>query len=217
MSERIHKILGMLERDRVEGRTFEFQGRPYAIPYQDIVIDGVKIKGLREVDSRIIDIMGIIIGAGLEIKSAVDIGSNTGAIIARFGEFLGLKNVMGVEPDSYYVKLSQEIFPGLNIRLGYLHQMDFASMGADLVTALSMIEYVTDKPKFVHDLFRLTNKICIVEGHSEDIKLGIDKVYEKLLKQEKWAVIRHSKLTDAGLNAPSDSPGRPLWYCIKEN
>jgi len=83
------------------------------------------------------------------------------------------------------------------------------------VTSLSMIEYINDKESFVQDLFNHTRLICIVEGHSEDIRKGLDEKYEKILKSQSWDVTRCPFLTEAGTNAPPASKGRPLWICKK--
>ena len=97
-----------------------------------------------------------------------------------------------------------------NNRLTDLFQEQF-----DVITALSMIEYITDKRGFVDDLFSLTRSLCIIEGHSEDIHKGHDKFYEGLLEEKPWSVKRLDVLTDAGINAPDHSQGRPVWVCRK--
>jgi hypothetical protein len=132
------------------------------------------------------------------------------------------EEVYGVDADWYYVEQCRYLYPDLesSFTLGDLNVTrltDIFSSSKDVVTALSMIEYIDDKQAFVGDLFSLTNELCIVEGHSESIECGADAVYDSLLRTQNWEVEKLPITTDAGYNAPEATKniGRPLWICKK--
>lgn len=200
-----------------EGRTITFEGVRYNAPYETLNVEGTIIQGLRENHKRLLFLDSLITEYGAPRESLLDIGSNLGTTANHFRQ--SFQEVHAIEGDKVYVDLSRELHLGLNVTWLNLNAFPLTSVirrTFSVVTALSMIEYIEDKPAFVHDLYRTTEKLCIVEGHSEDIfPRGRDVEYETLLKAERWTVIRRPELTDPGINAPAHSVGRPLWVCLK--
>jgi len=78
-----------------------------------------------------------------------------------------------------------------------------------------MFEYIKEKDRFLFDVFCTTGRVCIIEGHSMDLLNGNADRYEALIRAQPWQVERLAELTDAGTNAPLESPGRPVWVCLK--
>lgn len=200
-----------------EGKTVQYEGQTYNAPYESLILNGTYIQGLRENVKRLALLDSIITEYGVTRGSLLDIGSNLGTTANFFRQ--SFKDVCAVEGDRVYADLSRELHPGLNVTWMNLNVFPLSSTirrTFSVVTALSMIEYIEDKQSFVHDLWRATEKLCIVEGHSEDIyPRGRDKEYEALLRSQEWTVIRRPELTDPGINAPAHSVGRPLWVCCK--
>ena len=215
------EFLDRCQTSRVEGRTFKYEGTQYAIPYSTIMVGGRVLQGLRENEDRIGKFRGIIEKSGARKQSYLDIGSNLGVFVHNLG--FDFSDAYGLEKDEYYVNQCEFLYGDKsdmhfrhvdlnNYRLTrvFSHEKSF-----NVVTALSMIEYIRDKEQFVKDLCEITEDVCIVEGHSEDIEKGLDFVYEELLTSFPWTVKRMDWLTDAGINAPP-SPGRPVWVCTRE-
>lgn len=198
------------------GFTFKYQGQTYNKPYETLMLDGHEIQGLRENKVRLPLLDSIITEYTSHRDSYLDIGSNLGTVPNHFRK--SFREVFGVEGDGHYMNLAKQIYPGLGIMHMNLNQVRLTHVirrKFDVITALSMIEYIIGKKEFVQDLYDLTQYVCIVEGHSEDIHRGTDKEYEALLKTQPWTVIRRPELTDPGINAPSHSVGRPLWVMVK--
>ena len=214
----IHDFLSRCQGSRVENRNVEYDGKSYAIPYSTVKIQGSLINGLRENEERIQLFKDIILEDKGDKTSYLDIGCNLGVFVKSFSYIFD--QVSGLDADSYYIEMCNFLYQELsqsfilaninNNRLADLFHQQF-----DVITALSMIEYITDKRGFVDDLFSLTKSLCIIEGHSEDIYKGYDKFYEGLLEEKPWSVERLGVLTDAGVNAPDHSQGRPVWVCRK--
>lgn len=200
-------ILSMFPARLVESRTFEYNGKKYYLPYETIIINE-KIDGLRK-NTQWAEIFDKIIeNEKVQLDSHLDVGSNLGFFVDHFSR--KFQNNFGVEMESFYVDMCNTIYPNLNGRFinKNLNQTTLSEIFGgeekfNLITALSMIEYINDKKKFVDDLYNLTKQICIVEGHSEDIQKGLDKEYESLLREKKWEVQRSQILTEPGLNAPN--------------
>ncbi len=211
----IKEILAQLPYQ--EGRMVTYEGVRYNAPYETITIGDVTIEGLRENTKRLPLLESIIQEYKAPQESLLDIGSNLGTTAAYFRP--RFREVCAIEGDKTYVDLSKEIHPGLNVmwlNLNVFPLTNTIRSRFSVVTALSMIEYIDDKAAFVHDLWKVTENLCIVEGHSEDIiPRGRDTEYEALLKTQAWEVVRRPELTDPGLNAPAHSVGRPLWVCMK--
>lgn len=214
------EILEMFPARLVESRTFTYKEKTYFQPYETIYINGEKFNGLRKNTDRGELFDKIIESKNLEYNNYLDVGSNLGFFVHHFSN--KFKNVNGVEMEEFYTDMCNNIlYPELsgrfiNNNLNSKRLSELFTEQFDLITALSMIEYISDKSKFVEDLYNLTKQVCIVEGHSEDISKGLDSVYEKLLRSKDWDVERYSELTEPGTNAPSNSPGRPLWICTKK-
>lgn len=214
------EILEMFPSRLVESRTFNYNGKTFFVPYETIYINGEKFNGLRKNTDRAELFDKILEEKNVEYKRHLDVGSNLGFFVHHFSKKFETNN--GVELESFYTNMCNDIlYPELSGRfinndLNIKPLRDLFTEQFNVITALSMIEYINDKNKFVEDLYNLTKEVCIVEGHSEDIKKGLDIYYENILKSKDWDVQRHHQLTEAGTNAPSDSPGRPLWICTKK-
>jgi len=214
------EILEMFPSRLVESRTFTYNGKTYYQPYETIFINGEKFNGLRKNTDRAELFDKILESKNIDFDSHLDVGSNLGFFVHHFSK--KFKKSTGVEMESFYTDMCNNIlYPELsgnfiNNDLNVKPLRDLFTEQFNLITSLSMIEYINDKRKFVEDLYNLTKQVCIVEGHSEDIKKGLDITYENHLKSMDWDVERYSELTEAGSNAPSDSPGRPLWICTKK-
>lgn len=213
------EILSLFPSHLVENRTIEYNGNTYFQPYESIYINGELINGLRKNTDRAKIFDDILSHSNITINSHLDVGSNLGFFVHHFSS--KVQRSCGVELEKFYVQMCNILYPELkNVFIqNDINQKNLRNLLTDkfdLVTSLSMIEYINDKKTFVEDLFNLTNKICIVEGHSEDIQKGLDKEYESLLLTQNWQVFRYPFLTDPGINAPSSSKGRPLWICTKK-
>lgn len=216
----IHEFLSRCKFERVEGRKINHEGTEYAMPYSTVKIQETLLGGLRENEKRIDLFEKIIEENSKSRESYLDIGSNLGVFVRSFDHIF--EKVSGIDADRYYIDMCEFLYEeedcdfilaDLNIK----RITDFFDSPRDVITALSMIEYINDKEQFVQDLYDLTNELCIVEGHSEDIIKGYDKKYEDLLKSKNWKVQRADFTTDAGVNAPvaTQETGRPLWICKK--
>jgi hypothetical protein len=216
----IHEFLSRCKRERVEGRTINYEGKEYAIPYSTVKIQDVVLPGLRENQERISLLEKIIEDNSKSRNSYLDVGSNLGIFVRSYDHLF--KSTTGVDADQYYFDMCQFLYEDTNCKfvladLNYHRLPKIFNSSYDVITALSMIEYIHDKQQFVEDLYNMTNEVCIIEGHSEDVKKKLDIEYENLLKTQGWKVERLSDTTDAGINAPADtwSTGRPIWVCKK--
>ena len=217
----IHEFLKRCDPSFVEGRTMIYEDKTYAIPYSTVTVQGVKLEGLRENEERLEFLETLIDEHSTKRDSYLDIGCNLGVFVKYFSD--KFSKVTGIDAEPYYNGQAKFLFPEIegSFILNNLNTVSLKDLGVgpvDVITSLSMIEYLTDKKKFVADLYELTNDLCIVEGHSEDIKLGYDKTYEALLEAHDWEVTRQSSTTDVGINAPADTrkDGRPIWVCKKK-
>ena len=184
--KKTEEILSLFPGHLVEHRTFTYNGKNYFIPYETIYINGELIQGLRKNTDRAELFDSIINPYKDDINSHLDVGSNLGFFVHYFSKHVSFSR--GVELEDFYVKTCQTLYPDIqdsfickdlnDSKLNEIFDSTF-----DLVTSLSMIEYIDDKEDFVKSLFEITNKICIVEGHSEDIPKGLDIKYEEILKQ----------------------------------
>ena len=199
-----------------ENFQIEFEGSTYPMPYSTMVIQDHKLQGLRENEERLVLFDKIIDEYVDDKNSYLDVGSNQGVFVRHFND--QFENVAGVEASPYYIDLCRFLYSDMDVFThADLNQQPLSSLFSepvDVITSLSMIEYIHDKKAFVEDLYNLTGKICIVEGHSEDFAKNLDHVYEGFLTSQDWTVVRRPEVTDPGLNAPP-SAGRPLWVCIK--
>ena len=208
------QFLSQLNPDRVEQHKFTYKGAVYPRPYQTVFINGEEISGLREMKDRFALFKSIFDSNGVKYTSYLDVGCNLSYFPRQFSQFF--PDVTGVEYDSYYINLVRQLYPQLNIIQNDLNQKPLSRLfnrKFECITALSMIEYITDKHSFVRDLYNLSENLVIVEGHSLDINDGKDVHYEAILKTQPWTVTRLSVLTDNGINAPDRAMGRPVWVC----
>lgn len=218
--KKTEEILSMFPSRLVEGRTFIYNGNTYYMPYETIFINGEKIDGLRKNIDRSELFDKILSEKKIDYDSHLDVGSNLGFFVQHFSKKFKIN--YGVELEEFYTNMCNNIlYPDLNGRfinnnLNYKPLSEIFKQKFNLITALSMIEYIDNKQKFVDELYNLTQQVCIVEGHSEDITKKLDITYEKLLLSKDWEVERYPVLTDPGINAPQGSPGRPLWICTKK-
>jgi len=232
VAERIkrHSIQYILKTipDAGEGETIKQDGHTYSKPYHPIILPGINIKGLREGVQRLelLDHLLDTYGCGQGAGTYLDIGCNSGFYLHNLrGRF---KKVIGIEKDQRYVTFSRRLYAlgdkpvgssVVNVDINKQRLKDWCTKNHkgkfEVITALSMIEYIKDQKAFVEDLFNATSHICIVEGHSSDIKTGADKKYEALLQSHAWQVIRLEEKTDPGTNASDQKNGRPLWVCVK--
>lgn len=212
-----------------EGLTITHNGRSYFRPYQTFEFNGETFEGLREMKDRKALFQAQIskyLPTPEDRKAYLDVGCNMGYFVRAFtSEF---EETVGVDYNPYYTWFAKTVTPkGLNATF---HNYDINSRGLasffgtgqfDMITSLSMIEYITNKEQFVKDIFDLLRPggLCIFEGHSMDINLGHDKKYETLIRgaSEDWTVERLDTLTDNGINAPSTAMGRPVWVCLKKH
>jgi len=217
----IEEFLSRCERSRVENRTLEYNGKSYAIPYSTIKIQGEKINGLRENEERIALFEKFIEENSKSRKTYLDIGCNLGIFVKSYDHIF--ESVQGIDYDDYYIKQCKFLYP--EIETSFIHDdinknrlSDIVGDKKDVITALSMIEYIDNKENFIEDLYNLTNELCIIEGHSEDIIKGLDTYYERLINEQDWLVERVKETTDVGVNAPLNTfpTGRPVWICKKQ-
>lgn len=197
--------------------TVEYEGQRYPMPYETLKIGGVTIQGVRENAGRF-HLLESLLAPVQRKRSLLDIGSNLGTTATHFAQHF--EQVTGIEAQLLYHTLSRELWPDVRFIHSDLNRTTLGRlMGGEtfsVVLALSMIEYIRDKRTFVEDLYRATEQVCIVEGHSETIyPKGLDGEYEALLKSQPWTVTRRPELTDNGLNAPRHCVGRPIWVCTK--
>ncbi len=238
-----HEFLSKCKGEAVEQLQFQFEGRTYFRPYASVILGGKKIRGLREIFNRFDLFEKIMDENDVDFKSYLDIGCNMGVFVEYFGR--RFQRAHGIEKDQYYLGLQKFLYgddPRTTFSWDELiedmkrtgtssdqdssirfHKIDINDgdwrqefpRNVEVITALSMIEYISDREQFVKDLYDLTGKICIVEGHSMDMNDGLDSGYEELLKSQPWTVERRTELTDNGLNAPATAKGRPVWVCKK--
>ena len=216
----VHDFLSRCRSDKVEGRTTTYEGKSYPIPYSTVKIQDTMIGGLRESEERVALIEKIIEEHSEGRSSYLDIGCNLGVFVRSYEHLF--ETVEGIDYDWHYIEMCRYLYPDIEdcFILGNLNVKRLADLIAqpkDVITALSMIEYIDNKDAFVGDLYTLTSELCIVEGHSEDNIKGLDKVYDSLLRTQDWEVEKLLVTTDAGFNAPETTKdaGRPLWICKK--
>lgn len=197
--------------------TVTYDGETYPMPYETLRAGNIVIPGVRENIRRLALLESLL--ADVQPKfSLLDIGSNMGTTAGHFAK--SFDRVTGIEAQAVYHGLAVDLFPGVTFIHADINLAPLAGITGgrvySAVLALSMIEYIHDKRTFVEDLFKATEQVCIVEGHSEDIyPRQRHKVYEDLLKTQSWTVERLQEVTDPGLNAPKWSLGRPVWVCRK--
>jgi hypothetical protein len=202
-----------------EGFTLDYEGRKYNRPYETITVDGVTFQGLRDTPQRFNLFDSIFQEYNVDFGFYLDIGCNIGSFVNYYSNKFALAE--GIEVDKSIVDIGAMVYPKIagNIQISDINSVSLKNRidhSCNVITVLSVIEYINDKARFLKDVYDLTTQICIVEGHSEDIiPKGLDKIYENLLRELPWKVIRRPELTDAGLNAPKHSVGRPLWICSK--
>lgn len=215
-----HAFLARCEATRVEHRTMDFEGHQYAIPYSTVQIGEHKLEGLRENEDRIDLLRNIISENAASPMVHLDVGSNLGVFVESLKDMFSAST--GVDADPYYIDQCHFLYPTTASEF-HLCDLNKTSLGEkfdstfDVITALSMLEYIKDKETFINDLYKLTDQVCIVEGHSEDIIKGYDLKYEAMLEVEPWTVTRIEETTDVGINAPlaTVQTGRPVWVCAK--
>ena len=215
-----HEFLDRCDPTRVEHRTMEFEGHQYSIPYSTIQIGEDKLEGLRENEERIDLLRNIISDNAASPMVHLDIGSNLGVFVESLKDMF--ESSTGVDADPYYIEQCNFLYPDTKSEF-HLCDLNKTSLGEkfdgpfDVITALSMLEYIKDKEQFITDLYNLTGQVCIVEGHSEDIIKGFDLQYEEMLEVQPWTVTRMEETTDVGINAPlaTVKTGRPIWVCVK--
>jgi 2-polyprenyl-3-methyl-5-hydroxy-6-metoxy-1,4-benzoquinol methylase len=213
VNNKLHEILRQLP-DYSDGLRYNLDGRDYPRPYQTIVIEGKLIRGLRLCIDRQ-EIFELWIKAyGIFKGTYLDIGCQLGFFPKQMSYIFD--EVTGIDCSKPYINACKLLHPEIADRFILQDANDLRIVAkADVVTALSMIEYIIDKEKFVKELFEHTNQMLILEGHAPDMANGTDKVWEKLLTAHPWKqVAKWDELTEPGLNA-TYSKGRPIWICLK--
>lgn len=203
------------------GLTIQYNGKTYPMPYQELEFRpphfAVRFNGLRECQDRAkrFQVMMGEYGVNFRDGSYLDLGSNLGYFPYFFSAVF--KKSFGIEKESRYVDIARRLYPEVNYQQQDFNQSIFLPSGTfEVITSLSMLEYITDKKGFLHEIYRHTGKLFILEGHSESVKKGEDKEFEALLLEGPWGHIeRMSWTTEPGRNAPKDSPGRPVWACLR--
>lgn len=212
-------FLNYLRYDKVEGVSFEYDDETYPVPYQSISLNGEYFQGLRDINSRI-RIIDKYIG-DIKKDNYLEVGANMGQFANYYSTIF--TNVNAIDADPYYTQLCSMLYNRENLKF---HNKSLAGANVlkmfpdtkfDLILLMSVLEYIPNKEIFLMTLYEMMaeNSVLIVEGHSMDINSGLDRVYEKMLKNLPWKAKRYKDLTDAGLNAPRESKGRPLWICHK--
>jgi hypothetical protein len=216
----IHEFLSRCPIAAVENYMMVYEDKEYAVPYSTMKIQNKLIKGLRENVKRVALFEGLIRENTKDASSYLDIGSNLGVFVKSYDHLFD--SVEGLDVDQHCIEQCAFLYPEIKdcftlVNLNVTKLSDAVKEEKDVITALSMIEYVNDKQEFIKDLFNLTKQLCIVEGHSEDINIGADLRYEALLREQPWTVARLEQTTDAGTNAPQNTQevGRPVWICKK--
>jgi len=201
-----------------EYHTIDYKGKKYWMPYVTFEINGETIPGLRKGKERAILLESIMREYKIKFKTYLDVGCNMGYFVFYFSK--KFKEVDGLDFSIGYLNFARTVYKEIADRFHYndLNKISLSSWTNgrkfEVVTALSIIEYINDKSNFVKDLYDITERLCIVEGHSEDEIKGLNIFYENLLKEQPWEVIRRPERTDAGINAPTKI-GRLLWVCLK--
>ena len=80
----IHDFLSKCQGAKVEGRSIEYEGKSYSIPYSTVKIQGRLINGLRENEERIKLFTDIILEDKGDKLSYLDIGCNLGVFVKNF-------------------------------------------------------------------------------------------------------------------------------------
>tara|TARA_R110001592_G_scaffold215613_2_gene469001 strand:+ start:5888 stop:6562 length:675 start_codon:yes stop_codon:yes gene_type:complete len=204
----------------VENRKMIYKGVEYNIPYSTVTVGGERLEGLRENFKRFELYERLISEHTTGRNSYLDVGCNLGVFVRNFSDMFN--SVTGVDYESYYIDQAKFLFEDLSDSfilndINATPLTSFLSEPFDVITSNSMFEYISDKERFANHLCSLTKEMCIVEGHSEDIHLGHDVKYEKILKEQDWDVTRINETTDVGINAPehTKNDGRPVWICKK--
>ena len=203
----------------VEGHKSITNGIDHNTPYHTFTYEGVKVHGLRENEKRIklfTDIVGT--HAGFSINGVLDIGCNLGTISHGINAVCWGAQPLGIDEDPAILELARVVYPNSNFicrSMNAISLQEVVSRKHDVVLCLSMFEYIKEKERFLDDVCHTTGRICIIEGHSMDLLNGNADRYEALIRAQPWHVARVPELTDGGTNAPLESPGRPVWVCLK--
>ena len=216
----IKEFLSRCVGQSVMGYKVKYDGKQYFMPYETITIQNQKITGLRENEERLLLIEKIIKDKKPPLGSYLDVGCNLGVFVSYFQDIFN--EVAGIDCDSYNISQCHFLYPPIkeSFTLSDINTKRLSAHYAspfNVITALSMIEYINNKENFIKDLYDLTTNICIIEGHSEDVNKGLDLYYEKLIRGRPWGVTRLEENTDVGLNAPENTinQGRVMWVCEK--
>jgi SAM-dependent methyltransferase len=210
-------FLSRMKREHTGGIEIEYNGKVYPIPYSETLCDGKWLMGLRKTRERIALIEEQI--KDIPRGRYFDIGCNIGNFVNYFSHSFTQSH--GADCDRDYMMLWSQVWNRGQFACCDFNQTTFTQLVGkaqyNLITALSVIENIRDVPKLLAEVYAslYDGGVFILEGHSEDIPRGRDIVWETMLKVEPWAVTRLPVLTDAGLNAPPTSPGRPVWVCRK--
>lgn len=209
-----HEILSQLRAEHVEGEVLLYDGVTYYKPYQTIVVDGEQIQGWRSMHDRE-QLLSRIFEEHDCAHTFLDVGCNLAYFVHLFRN--RFTHVCGVDGDFQCVSLGRRLYPELDIRLVNLNERRLTqtfSKPFEAISALSMIAYIKNKRQFISDLFALTTKLVVIEGHAMDIGKRLDMAYERILKEQDWDVRRLDIRTDAA-GGLLRSPGRPVWLCLK--
>jgi hypothetical protein len=216
----VEEFLKICKPERVEGRTLVYNGREYAIPYSTIKVQDILLPGLRENEKRLELFENIILENTSTRSTYLDIGCNLGVFVKSFNHLF--EAVLGIDYDEYYIGQCRFLYPEMRdafkvVDLNKNRIPEVIDRQVDVITALSMVEYIEDKKQFISDIYESVRELCIIEGHSEDIVKGYDIEYEKIIMSFPWKVTRLEETTDVGVNAPVNTRpfGRPVWVCIK--
>jgi len=147
-------------------------------------------------------------------KSLLDVGAGAGLLI-RAAKTRGI-NSTGVEPSSYFVSKSKELFD-IELLTGSVPHKDLEGRTFDMVLAVDVLEHVPNPLDFINVLKSYMHKNSILVITTPDV----NSIVSKILKQKWW----HFRIAHIGyfnkstIQKAAEKCGlkiikikRPVWY-----
>lgn len=148
-----------------------------------------------------------------DIRNLLDIGAGTGILLEE-AQKMGIESV-GVEPSTWCVRIAED--HGLNILQGALPHPELADKVFDAVTAIDVIEHVSDPLA----LLKLCSRHLKTGGALVVVTPDVDSITARLLRKRWW----HYRIAHVGyfskrtLKMALEKTGfkllavrRPAWY-----